>query len=112
MTLETSLIDSALRNWRSNVDSAGKLLWSASEFRAIHWVSDQYHSAPFQKLDPTLDRGPTPSVPQVINQVINEDAYQVVFANGQNGRTPARRGILVTIVVLLWSQNIAQNVQQ
>lgn len=28
------------------------------------------------------------------------------------GRTPARRGILVTIVVLLWSQNNGRNVQQ
>src|SRR5258708_11967992 len=31
MTLETSLVDSALRNWRSNVDRAGKLFGNFSE---------------------------------------------------------------------------------
>jgi hypothetical protein len=31
MTVETSLIDSALRNWRSNVDRAGKLFGNLSQ---------------------------------------------------------------------------------
>jgi hypothetical protein len=39
MTLETSLIDSALRNWRSNVDSAGKLFGNLSEEQLLREVA-------------------------------------------------------------------------
>jgi hypothetical protein len=39
MTLETSLIDSALRNWRSNVDRAGKLFGNFSEEQLLREVA-------------------------------------------------------------------------
>jgi hypothetical protein len=39
MTLETSLIDSALRNWRSNVDRAGKLFGNLSQEQLLQEVS-------------------------------------------------------------------------
>ena len=39
MTLETSLIDSALRNWRSNVDRAGKLFGNFSEEQLLQEVA-------------------------------------------------------------------------
>jgi len=39
MTLETSLIDSALRNWRSNVDRAGKLFGNLSEEQLLQEVA-------------------------------------------------------------------------
>jgi len=39
MTLETSLIDSALRNWRSNVDRAGKLFGKFSEEQLLQEVA-------------------------------------------------------------------------
>ena len=38
MTLETSLIDSALRNWRSNVDRADKLFGNLSEQQLLQEV--------------------------------------------------------------------------
>ena len=39
MTLETSLIDSALRNWRSNVDRAGKLFGNLSPEQLLQEVA-------------------------------------------------------------------------
>jgi len=39
MTLETSLIDSALRNWRSNVDRAGKLFGNFSQEQLLQEVA-------------------------------------------------------------------------
>jgi hypothetical protein len=39
MTLETSLIDSALRNWWSNVDRAGKLFGNLSQEQLLEEVS-------------------------------------------------------------------------
>ena len=39
MTLETSLIDSALRNWRSNVDRAGKLFGNLSQEQLLQEVA-------------------------------------------------------------------------
>jgi len=39
MTLEVSLIDSALRNWRSNVDRAGKLFGNLSKEQLLQAVS-------------------------------------------------------------------------
>src|SRR5215469_3179821 len=39
MTLESSLIDSALRNWRSNVDRAGKLFENLSKEELLQEVS-------------------------------------------------------------------------
>src|SRR6266849_480816 len=39
MTLETSLIDSALRNWRSNVDRAGKLFGNLSQEKLLQEVA-------------------------------------------------------------------------
>ena len=39
MTPETSLIDSALRNWRSNVDRAGKLFGNLSEEQLLREVA-------------------------------------------------------------------------
>ena len=39
MTLETSLIDSALRNWRSNVDRAGKLFGNLSQDQLLQEVA-------------------------------------------------------------------------
>ena len=39
MTLETSLIDSALRNWRSNVDRAGKLFGHLSQEQLLQEVA-------------------------------------------------------------------------
>src|SRR5437667_3366238 len=39
MTLETSLIDSALRNWRSNVDRAGKLFGGLSQEQLLQEVA-------------------------------------------------------------------------
>jgi hypothetical protein len=39
MTLETSLIDSALRNWRSNVDRAGKLFENLSQEQLLQEVA-------------------------------------------------------------------------
>ena len=39
MTLETSLIDSALRNWRSTVDRAGKLLGNLSQEQLLQEVA-------------------------------------------------------------------------
>ena len=39
MTLETSLIDSALRNWRSNVDRAGKLFGNLPQEQLLHEVA-------------------------------------------------------------------------
>ena len=39
MTLETSLIDSALRNWRSNVDRAGKLFGNLSKEQLLQEVA-------------------------------------------------------------------------
>src|SRR5438309_11677537 len=39
MTLETSLIDSALRNWRSNVDRAGKLFGKLSQEQLLQEVA-------------------------------------------------------------------------
>src|SRR5262249_3594078 len=39
MTLEASLIDSALRNWRSNVDRAGKLFGNLSQEQLLQEVS-------------------------------------------------------------------------
>jgi len=38
MTLETSLIDSALRNWRSNVDRAGKLFGNLSQEQLLNFL--------------------------------------------------------------------------
>ena len=39
MTLETSLVDSALRNWRSNVDRAGKLFGNLSQEQLLQEVA-------------------------------------------------------------------------
>ena len=39
MTLETSLIDSALRNWRSNVDRVGKLFGDLSQEQLLQEVA-------------------------------------------------------------------------
>ena len=39
MTLDTSLIDSALRNWRSNVDRAGKLFGNLSQEQLLQEVA-------------------------------------------------------------------------
>src|SRR5258707_3128011 len=39
MTLETSLIDSSLRNWRSNVDRAGKLFGNLSQEQLLQEVA-------------------------------------------------------------------------
>jgi len=39
MTLETSLIDSALRNWRSNVDRAGKLFGNLSQEQLLQEIA-------------------------------------------------------------------------
>ena len=39
MTLESSLIDSALRNWRSNVDRAGKLFGNLSQEQLLQEVA-------------------------------------------------------------------------
>ena len=39
MTLETSLVDSALRNWRSNVDPAGRLFGNLSQEQLLQEVS-------------------------------------------------------------------------
>src|SRR6201982_2644856 len=39
MTLQTSLIDSALRNWRSNVDRAGKLFGNLSQEQLLQEVA-------------------------------------------------------------------------
>src|SRR6201981_3955604 len=39
MTLDTSLIDSALRNWRSNVDRAGKLFGNLSQGQLLQEVA-------------------------------------------------------------------------
>jgi hypothetical protein len=39
MTLETSLIDSALRNWRSTVDRAGKLFGDLSQEQLLQEVA-------------------------------------------------------------------------
>jgi len=39
MTLETSLIDSALRNWRSNVDRAGKIFGNLSQEQLLQEVA-------------------------------------------------------------------------
>jgi len=39
MTLETSLIDSALRNWRSTVDRAGKLFGNLSQEQLLQEVA-------------------------------------------------------------------------
>ena len=39
MILETSLIDSALRNWRSNVDRAGKLFENLSQEQLLQEVA-------------------------------------------------------------------------
>ena len=39
MTFETSLIDSALRNWRSTVDRAGKLFGSLSQEQLLQEVA-------------------------------------------------------------------------
>ena len=39
MTLETSLIDSALRNWRSNVDGAGKFFGKLSQEQLLQEVA-------------------------------------------------------------------------
>src|SRR4029077_3478319 len=39
MTLETSLIDSALRNWRSNVDRAGNLFGNLSQEQLLQEVA-------------------------------------------------------------------------
>jgi hypothetical protein len=39
MTLETLLIDSALRNWRSNVDRAGKLFGNLSQEQLLQEVA-------------------------------------------------------------------------
>ena len=39
MTLETLLIDSALRNWRSNVDRAGKLFGNLSQEQLLQKVA-------------------------------------------------------------------------
>src|SRR6516225_6847727 len=39
MTLETLLIDSALRSWRSNVDRAGKLFGNLSEAQLLQEVA-------------------------------------------------------------------------
>ena len=39
MTLETSLIDSALRNWRSNVDRVSKLFGSLSQEQLLQEVA-------------------------------------------------------------------------
>jgi hypothetical protein len=39
MTLETSLIDLALRNWRSNVDLAGKLFGNLSQEQLLQEVA-------------------------------------------------------------------------
>src|SRR5438309_10488239 len=39
MTLETSLIDSALRNWRSNVDRAGRLFGNFSQEQLLQEVA-------------------------------------------------------------------------
>jgi len=39
MTLERSLIDSALRNWRSNVDRAGKLFGNLSQEQLLQEVA-------------------------------------------------------------------------
>src|ERR1700747_700762 len=39
MTLETTLIDSALRNWRSNGDRAGKLFGNLSQEQLLQEVA-------------------------------------------------------------------------
>jgi hypothetical protein len=39
MTLESSLIDSALRNWRSNVDRAGKLFGNLSQEQMLQEIA-------------------------------------------------------------------------
>src|SRR5258708_13220835 len=39
MTLESSLIDSALRNWQSNVDRAGKLFGNLSQEQLLEEVA-------------------------------------------------------------------------
>jgi len=39
MTVETSLIDSALRNWRSNIDRAGKLFGSLTQEQLLQEVA-------------------------------------------------------------------------
>jgi len=39
MTLETSLIDSALRNWRSNVDRAANLFGNLSQEQLLQEVA-------------------------------------------------------------------------
>src|SRR5258706_4917599 len=39
MTLETSLLDSALRNWRSNVDRAGKLFGNLPQEQLLQEVA-------------------------------------------------------------------------
>ena len=39
MTLETSLVDSALRNWRSNVDRAGKLFGNLSQEQLLQEIA-------------------------------------------------------------------------
>ena len=39
MTLEASLVDSALRNWRSNVDRAGKLFGNFSQQQLLREVA-------------------------------------------------------------------------
>src|SRR5437016_13509948 len=41
MTLETSLIDSALRNWRLNVDRAGKLFGNLSQEQLLQEVAPE-----------------------------------------------------------------------
>jgi hypothetical protein len=41
MTLETSLIDSALRSWRSNVDRAGKLFGNLSQEQLLQEVAPE-----------------------------------------------------------------------
>jgi hypothetical protein len=39
MTLQTSLIDSGLRNWRSNVDRAGKVFGNLSQEQLLQEVA-------------------------------------------------------------------------
>ena len=39
MTLEASLVDSALRNWRSNVDRAGKLFGNLSQEQLLQEIA-------------------------------------------------------------------------
>ena len=41
MTLETSLVDSALRNWRSNVDRTGKLFGNLSQEQLLQEVAPE-----------------------------------------------------------------------